>query len=187
MVLSSMSKLKYKNNIIAILFVLLVISGYSNYKFFQLNRYYKKLIPYMIRGESLKNAQLLDETGQLIDSSILKKGVSIIFVFLKECSPCDTNITFWKKIAKVFKDKVSIYGIILNTPTDALNFSEKAKLNFKIFVPDKLEQLISDWKLQSKFSQTIVLKDGKVSLLTYGKLDGDSTKQIVKEVRGLIK
>ena len=136
-----------KSVILYVILLVLIFSLFINYKLSVLNKYYKDKIPYLLEGEKIKNVDLIGEDAQFIDPLRIKKGISIIFVFLKSCSPCDKNIIFWKKIAKLLKNEVSVTGVVLNTPTKAFNFENKAKLNFKIYVPDDLPAYIRDMRM----------------------------------------
>jgi peroxiredoxin len=139
-----------------------------------------------LEGEKIKNVDIIDQDGQFIDPLRLQKGIAIVFVFLRNCSPCDKNIIFWKKIAKIFDNKISVTGIVLNTPTEAFNFEDKAKLNFKIYVPDDLEKYTRDMRMLINQSQTIVLKDGRVKMVKLGDLNGESAVEIINLIKGLL-
>lgn len=176
-----------KKNIIPIISVLLVFSLFINYKLLVLNKHYKGLIPYLMEGEMIGSVDLIDKYAQPIDKSQLTKGVSIIFVFLKECSSCDKSILFWEKIAKLFDKKISITGVVLNSPTDAFNFAKEAKLNFSIYVPDDLPSYTHDMRMLLNQSQTIVLQDGRVKKVKLGALDAVSAVDIINTIKGLLK
>jgi peroxiredoxin len=172
---------------IQIVLVLLIFSLFINYKQFSLNKHYKSLIPYLLEGEKIKNVDLIDRDAQLTNPDQLKKGISVVFVFLKNCSPCDKNIIFWKKIAKLFKNRISVVGVVLNTPTEAFSFADKAKLNFKIYVPDDLQKFTEDMRMTINQSQTIVLQDGRVKMVKLGDLGGNGATEVVKKLKGLLK
>lgn len=176
-----------KNKTIYVIFVLLIFSLFANYKLFIVNKKYKDFIPYLLVGEEIKNVDLIDSEAQLIGPSKLTKGVSVIYVFLKNCSPCDKNIIYWKKIAKMFEKKISIAGVVINTPTKAFNFEKEAKLNFKVYVPDNLTQYTKNMRIRLDQSQTIVLKDGRVKLVTMGNLSGKNAIDIINTIKGLLK
>jgi hypothetical protein len=176
-----------KSVILYVMLLVLIFSLFINYKLFVLNKYYKDKIPYLLEGEQVENADLIGQDGKFIDPLRIKKGISIIFVFLKRCSPCDKNIIFWKKIAKLFKDEISVTGVVLNTPTEAFNFENKTKLNFKIYVPDDLPAYIRDMRMMINQSQTIVLQDSRVKMVKLGDLDGNSAVKIISLIKGLLK
>jgi len=176
-----------KNIIIPSILILLFFSIYMNYKQYALNKHYKNLIPYLLVGEEIENVDLIDKDAQLIDPMQLKKGVSVVFVFLKECSPCDKNIVFWRKFAKLFDKKISVTSVVLNTPTEGFKFAEKAKLNFNVYVPDDLPKYVRDMKMSINQSQTIILKDGRVEMVRVGILDSETAIEIMSKIKGLLK
>jgi len=176
-----------KNTTISVLCLLLLFSLFANYKLFLIKQEYKNLIPYLLVGEEIKNVDLIDSDAQLIDPSQITKGVSVIFVFLKRCSPCDKNIIYWKKIAQMFENKISVTGVVLNTPTEGFNFEKEAKLNFRVYVPDNLTKYTKDMRIRLNQSQTIVLRDGKVKLVTMGDLSGKNAIEIINKIKGLLK
>jgi peroxiredoxin len=175
-----------KNILTPILFTLLILSVYLNYKLIRLNNNYREQIPHVIKGERISEVDLLDKNGQSVDRSKLENQTAIIYVFRKDCSPCDKNIFLWNKIAKFFKDKIPVFGIVPNTPTEAFNFEEKAKLNFDIFVPDDLKRYVREMKLRENRSQTIVYKNGRMHFIKVGELAGKDAKEIINKLKGLI-
>jgi peroxiredoxin len=176
-----------KGTIIYVILLILIFSLFVNYKLFVLNKHYKEKIPYLLEGEKIANVDIIGQDGQFIDPLRLKQGISVIFVFLKNCSPCDKNIIFWKKIAKLFDNKISVTGVVLNTPTEGFNFENKTKLNFKIYVPDDLPEYTRDMRMMINQSQTIVLKDGRVKMVKMGDLDGKSAVEVINLIKGLLK
>jgi peroxiredoxin len=178
---------KEKAWICQIILVLLIFSVFINYKWYTLNKHYKSSIPYLLKGEKIPDVDLIDKDANLIDPLKIRQGVSVIFVFLRNCSPCDKNIVFWKKITKLFKDNISTIGIVLKPPTEAFSFAEKSKLNFKIYIPDDLPGFIKDMRLKINQSQTIVLQDGRVKRVKMGDLDAKGATEVIKLLKGLVK
>ncbi len=176
-----------KNTLLLVIFVLLIFSVFLNYKLFVLNTYHRSLIPFLLKGERIKNFSLLDQNARFIEPFRLKKGISLVYIFLKDCSPCDKNIVYWRKIAKIFNQKISVIGVVLGTPTDAFNFAEKANLNFQIYVPDDLAKYTRDMRLMINQSQTIVLQDGKVKMVKMGNMDGSIAIDLINFIKGLLK
>lgn len=165
---------------------LLIISCFANYKLLKINSRLRELIPHLLKGEEIKNFDLLDKKGRMIDPGQFENRIAIFFIFLKGCSPCDKNIVFWKKIAKLFKDKASVYGVIIDTPTAAFNFADEVRLNFDIYVPDKLGQYVKDLRLSQTQSQTIVCKDKRVELLKTGILESEDAIEIINKLKWLL-
>ncbi len=109
----------------------------------------------------------------------------MIFIFSRPCSPCNKNIPYWEKISQLLNDQVSIYGIIPGDLTEAYNFADKAKLNFKIYVPEDIKKFAEHFRVKSNEARTI-LYDGKVRLIKLGDLDGEAAVSIIKLARSLI-
>ncbi len=175
-----------KNKIFSVLFVVLVMSLFANYKLLLINKQYKSFIPYLLVGEKINNLDLIDKEAQMINSKSFSSGVSVICVFYKQCSPCDKNIIYWKKIASMFEKRIQIIGVVINSPTEAFSFEEKAKLNFKVYVPDNLTKYTKDMRVLLDQSQTIVLEDGEVKRVIMGNLTSQNAIELINLIKGLL-
>ncbi len=80
---------------------------------------------------------------------------------------------------EIFEDQVDFYGIIPGNAIEAFNFSEKAKLNFKLYVPVNLNEFIQKMRLKLNFSQTILYARDEVKYLKLGKLEGEEAVNII--------
>lgn len=163
---------------------LLILSGYTVFRLYQVNERNRAALPYLVNGESITYFNLVDDNAQSSDRSILDDSrPTLIFIFSRPCSPCNKNIVYWKKMAKLLKDKANIYGIVLNDASKAFSFSEEAKLNFKIFIPQDLDTFIQTMRLKMNLSQTIIYHNGGVRKLKLGELDGKEAIQFIDAVR----
>lgn len=180
-----------KNRTLIIVLVIagiLVLSGYAIFKLYRMNQQAKANMPYLLIGEHVEYFDLLDEDANPISASTLEKDrPSIILIFSRPCSPCNKNIVYWRKIAEVLEKDVDIYGIVLGSASEAFNFAEEAKLNFKIYVPEDLEKFIKKQRIMLNFGQTILYTaDNGVNYLKMGPLEGDEAVSIINMAKKMI-
>jgi len=176
----------YRFTIILVLGALLIITGYIAYMYSRENSSLRDSLPYLLKGEKIDYFSLVDMDAKEIDHKTLNRDrVSIIFIMSRPCSPCDKNVMFFKKIAQILKDRVDIYGIVLDTPTEALNFVEKAKPNYKVYAPTHLETFLDKMRIKLNLSQIIVYKN-KVELLRLGELAGETVSQLIEFTKRMI-
>lgn len=165
---------------------ILVLSGYTIFRLYSVNERNKAALPYLMEGEGIKYFNILNHQASLLDQSVLKEEMpSLIFIFSRPCSPCNKNISYWKKMAKILDGKVNIYGIVLDEPGKAFDFAEQAKLNFKIYIPEDLRTFIQTMRLKMNLSQTIIYHNGAVRKLKIGDLDGKEASGFIKAIRGI--
>ncbi len=184
-----MEKKKNRNFVTFLVVVgILIVSGAGFFKLYRANQQNKAAIPYLLKGEAIGYFDLIGDDAHTLDRTALKsKKPSLIFIFSKPCSPCNKNITYWKKISSILKDKVTVYGIVLGNESEAFNFSEQAKLNFKVFIPRDLKAFTSNLRIKLNFAQTIVYHDNRVVHLQLGDLNGDTASGIIRTARELSK
>lgn len=158
----------------AVALTVIIILGIALFQSIRLNQKLRKALPYLTEGETGQYFDLTDMEGKDIDLAALEEDrLSLIYVFSRPCSPCDKNIVYWKKIAEVLgKDHVNVYGIVLDSLTEAYNFAREARLNFKIYAPRNLEKFIEAWRVKSNHSQTILYQD-RVRWLKLGEMSGE--------------
>lgn len=162
---------------------LLIVLGYALLKSHQLNRHLREALPYYLVGEEIDYFDIIDMDEKSIDRNALKGDrPSLIFIFSRPCSPCNKNIVFWQKMAEVLKGKVSVYGIILANVTEAYNFSQRAGLNFKIYVPQDIDTFIEKMRIKMNVSQTIVY-NGTVRLVKLGNMEGEEAVSVIKLIK----
>ena len=86
-------------------------------------------------------------------------------------------------MAQILGKKANIYGIILNDLTEAYNFSQKARLKFKVFVPDDLDKFKESWKIVSNKSKTILLRNKRPVSILLGNLNAEDTSLLIRKIR----
>jgi hypothetical protein len=177
------SKLFYSLVLVGII----ILAGFAIFRLYQINQKTKQELPYLLQGENIECFDLVDEDAQQVDASVFSSGrPALIFIFSRPCSPCDKNIVYWRKMREILEDQVDFYGIIPGNATKAFNFSEKAKLNFKLYVPVHLNEFIQKMRLKLNFSQTILYARGEVKYLKLGKLEGEEAVNIINMAKELI-
>lgn len=163
----------------------LIISLFSLYKFFKENRYLRQSIPYLLPQEKIQYFSLNDVQANSIDKTVLENNpVSLIIIFQRPCSPCDKNTPFYKKMAEAIKDDAHVYGIVANNIEAAIDFSDKAKLNFTIYAPEDLKRFIETFRLTLHLPQIIVYTS-KVEYVKVGYLSGEEAIKIINTIRQL--
>lgn len=181
-----MKKEKVYSLLNMVLLAIIIVLGFALYKSLNMNRLLRGSLPYLTPGEAIEYFHLSGMDARTIDASVLKQDIpSLIFIFSRPCSPCNKNIVYWKKMAEILKDKVTIYGVILGKVTDAYNFPENAKLNFNIYVPENIDEFIQKLRIKLNFPQTIVYHE-TVRFVKLGTMEGEDAVSIIKFVKGLI-
>jgi peroxiredoxin len=183
-----MSKTKEKL-LLTFILVVVIIFGYSIYRYNQANSELKAALPYLMKGETIDYFNLIGINGNKIDNSFLHGNTpSLIFIFSRPCSPCNKSIVYWKKLAKMLqKENVLIYGIVLGDVDNAPDFAKNARLNFKIYHPQDMQQFVKAWRLKMNYAQTVLCWNNKVVELKIGDLDGESVVELIVKSRKLIK
>ena len=166
-----MSKVKYFG--ILTLLSWSILSAYLVFRLVQENQKIKNELPYFMPGERINYFDLISVDNNSVDASVLRnsKKPSLIFIFTTPCSPCNKNIVFWNKLADIVKDKVSIYGIILDDVSQAYSFSESSKSYFGIYVPKRIDEFKNNMRLKLNIEQTILCEANKVKFAYIGTLD----------------
>lgn len=161
-----------------------IIFGFVLFKYNQRLQQITNSIPYIVPGDSIEYFELTGmDTSKLSASDLSIEQPVLIFIFSRPCSPCNKNIPYWKKIAKILNSRITTYGIVLSGLTEAYNFSEKAKLTFPVYVPNDIKQFIKKMKIKFNLPQTILYHKDKVYLTKLGKLDGDDTVDIINTAK----
>jgi hypothetical protein len=167
---------------------ILILAGFAVFKLYTLNQEAKANLPYLLIGEKIEYFDLLDENAGPINVSAFDGDrPALIFIFSRPCSPCNKNIVYWRKMVEILKDEVNFYGIILDNPTQAFNFSDEAQLNFKIYVPRDLDKFILKQRIKLNYSQTILYSGNKVRYLKLGPLEGDEAVNIINMTKKRIR
>jgi peroxiredoxin len=173
-----------------ITFAVVVVSGFMIFRLLRLNDQLRAKIPYLLPDEKIKYFNLVDKDAREIDSAVLSapgtSKPSLIFIFSRPCSECNRNIYLWNKIAEIAKDKVNVYGIVLDSLGAAFEFEESANLNFKIFAPEDISKFQRSLRIILNFSMSILYHEG-VKYMKLGDLQSDDAVEIIKLVKNLIK
>jgi len=165
---------------------IVVIAGFTAFKLAYTNKRIKNSLPYLTQGEKIKYFDLISVDDERIDSSIFESNrPQLIFIFSRPCSPCNKNIIYWKKMAEILKDKVYVYGIILDDVNEAFSFSKNARLNFNIYAPENLNEFIKKLRIKLNFSQTIVYYKN-VKFVKLGDMESEEAVNIIKLAKGLV-
>lgn len=171
---------------ILVLTGLLILSGYAIFRLYSINEQNKASLPYLVAGESINYFNLLDDNAQTVDLSVLNDTrPSLVFIFSRPCSPCNKNIVYWKKMAKLLHGEVNVYGIILSDASKAFSFAEEVNLNFKLYIPENLTAFIDAMRLRMNLSQTILYHRGGVQRVKMGELNGKEATEFIKAVRNV--
>jgi peroxiredoxin len=178
-----------KNTIFTLTLIFLsiiFILGFALYRCMLVNKRLKAEMPSLTVGEKINYFDLNGVDENKVDIIAFRNSQpSLIFIFSRPCSPCNKNIPYWEKISELINGQVSIYGIILTDLTEAYNFADDAKLNFKIYVPEDIKKFAEHFRIKSNEARTIVY-DGRVRLIKLGDLDGEAAVSIIKLARSLI-
>ena len=148
-----------KNFLFLFVLALLIFSGFINYKLFKLTRHYKNALPYFLVGETIDYLDLQSTEENSPDLKELPENkVSIIYIFSQPCTPCDKNLIYLKKFARLLDKSVAVRGGVVGSLSEGHKFTRNAKLDFRIFVPVELEKFIDEFRLKFKHSQFLVCK-----------------------------
>ena len=99
----------------------------------------------------------------------------------------NSNVMLWKKIARLLRNDARIYGIVLTSYQDMLNFSAEAKLGFPLFCPQDLKIFLQKMRIRLNLAQTVVCVNGKIKKVKFGKLGGEDYLEILKNSKRLSK
>lgn len=175
-----------KNYFFIFAIILLLLSGYFNYKLFKVNRYYQQALPYFIPGERIDylGLQSTDEKApnpEKLDDS----AIQILYIFSQPCSPCDKNIIYLKKFARLLDKSVIIRGIAIGTLSEGYDLAQKVDLGFNIFIPQDLDRFKKEFRLKFKSSQLIVCRGRTVLYVKTGEISSEEFPEILNMIRSL--
>lgn len=178
--------IKLKNAVLFIALALLIFSGFTNYKLFKLNRQYRNALPYFLVGETIDYLEL-QSTDENVPGlrELPDNKLSILYIFSQPCTPCDKNLIYLKKFARLLDKSITIRGIVVGNLSEGYEFTQKAKLDFNIFVPEDLNRFIEAFRLKLKQSHLLVCKGKEIRFVKMGELSSDEFTQILKMIRGL--
>ena len=168
---------------------LLIVSIFLNIKLFKENKFLKDSLPFLIAGEKISYFKLIDMDAKSIDVNELNSSqIALIFIINESCIDCSGNLPLFNKMSRILtKDGIKVFGIIPDTPSKMVNFSENNKLDFKLYVPEDLAKFKKELRLKTTTDQIIFYYKEKVILNFSGRLDGNSYTGILRKAKQLIK
>lgn len=177
---------KAKNYLLPMAIALLIFSGYLNYRLFNLNRQYQNALPYYIVGEKIDylDLQSTDENVPGL-KELPENKVSILYIFSRPCTTCDKNLIYLKKFGRLLDKSVAIRGVVLGNLSEGYEFTQKAKLDFNIFVPEDLKRFIHEFRLKFSYSQLIVCRGKEIMFVKMDELSTDEFVRILKMIRNM--
>jgi hypothetical protein len=165
---------------------IVIFCGYTIFKLHWLNEQARANLPYLDIGEHIGYFDLIAEDSSRVNTSIVNSGrPAMIFIASRPCTPCQKNVHYWRKFKKILGDCIDYYGIIPTDATTAFNFSERAKLNFKIYVPADLKLFIQGMRLKTNNAQTIVYDQNEVKYIKLGNLERNDALHIINLAKEL--
>lgn len=166
---------------VAVILSIIVISGFSIFKLLKLNEQLRSKIPYLLPDEKISYFTLLDKDARRIEVSALSgPAPSVIFIFSRPCSRCNKSIVFWNKIAELSQGRVNVYGIVMDSLGAAFEFEEKAKLKFKIYVPENIPRFQESLRVILNYPVTILYHKDGVKSLKIGDLENEDALRFIK-------
>lgn len=175
-----------KNYFFIFAIILLLLSGYFNYKLFKVNRYYQQALPYFLPGEQIDYLGLMSTVENMPNLEKLDdSAVQVLYIFSQPCSPCDKNIIYLKKFARLLDKSVIIRGIAVGTLSEGYDFAQKVDLGFNIFVPQDLNRFKKEFRLKFKSSQLIVCQGSTIHFVKTGEISSEEFTEILNMIRSL--
>ncbi len=163
---------------------ILAASLFLNFKMYDRIKGLERLLPYLTTGESISHFNLLDENGTELNLADIEKENCLIFIFSKPCSSCSKNNLFWDKIADSVNGRIKAYGVILGDAATMVEFAERARLRFPLYVPRDPVKFREAFRLKMNLPQTIIARDGRVEYLKIGMLGPDDYISLLERIRG---
>lgn len=167
----------------ASLIAVILVLGFVIIKLINQSHMLRSYIPHLLVGDKIEYFELVGMTGEPVDLELLNPDQpTLIFIFSRPCTTCDKNIEYWKKIARMVEGRADVFGIILAAPEVAIDFAEKAKLRFEVYVPNNIDSFIEHFHARLNISQTI-LYQGMVRQLYIGELTGELAGRLIDSIR----
>lgn len=140
----------------------------------------KNASPYLNENDTINEAVLLDSDGNPYNLKELSKEKTLIYVFRLPCLTCNQNLYLIKRLQEAVGKKLKILGIVPSSPQQAFEFEEKAKLDFKILIPENLKDFKDSVKLKENTAFTMLCKNSKIEFIRYNDLRADDITSILK-------
>lgn len=172
--------------LVTFLLLMIAIEAVIIFKFIRQNELLKNSLISIVPGEKISYFELISSNGEEVNVSNLKRNqISALFIFEQPCSPCNQNIEFWQRLSRIFKDKIKIYGIIIDESIEALNFVEEKNLNFAVYIPKNKKKFIDVFRLKTAWAQTILYCD-KADYIKLGNLQFEDFIWLSKKIKRTI-
>ncbi len=177
---------KHINVLIVVLFVLLtgaLVLSVLEY------RRLENSLPYLLPGDEPEfNFELVDSAGYRFKGEIFKKKTVLLFIY-RDSDRTTDNWLIWSSIAELASDlEVKSYGLILNEGFDRFYYAlEKMDKDqwFKVFAPVHRSRFTDCFRIKYNLSQTLVVDNGIVKMVKFGKLLDEDYEDIMKLIRDL--
>ncbi len=173
--------------LVPVLLAVIIFLLYALFKCVNTNKALKEAIPYLMIGETLGSPGLLSANERYPDlKEFPTDKPSLFYIFPRvNCTPCDKSIIFLKKFSKILGDSVSVSGVVLGKMSEAYDLSQKAKLEFPVYVPEDIGQFIAKFRIKLNLSQTIIFSGNETRYIWLGDIKSGNFEEIIKLLRGL--
>lgn len=169
-----------------ILISLLIFSIFINYRLFKINKHYKDVLPYFIQGEKIDYLALQSTDDHVPGLTGLPDNkLSILYIFSRPCTPCDKNLIYLKKFARLLDESVVMRGVVLGNLSEGYEFTQKTNPGFAIFVPEDLKRSIKEYRLKFNESQFIVCRGSEISFVKTGEFSDEEFIRILNKIRAM--
>ena len=170
--------------IIPILILIIAVSWYLIYRQSRQIRTLRNSLSSLAIGEKIDYFDLIGTDKKKVDASMLNRvGVSLVFIFKNPCASCNSNLSIWRRMAKVMKNEAKIYGIWFGDHTEMFDLQEKGRLGFKLYTPIDIDKFKKKFNLKNSNAQTLLYYDNKVKAVRDRDLDGEDYTAILKKAK----
>jgi peroxiredoxin len=171
---------------VALLFSIILVLGGIVFHLIKQKRMLENQLTSLAIGQSIDYFDVVNVKEEVMDASLINNGrSSLIFIFSRPCSPCNANIIFWNRMARICEGKANVFGIVIDDLEQVSQLSENKKVGFDLYVPAKIETFINKNRIDSNQAQTVLYKDGEIDSIVVGELDGDSYTQLMRKLKKL--
>lgn len=167
--------------------IIVAISTIAILKITNQNAMLRKQVFSLSPGEKIPAIELIDMNEQIQDIySVQKKKLLFIYIFERPCSPCNRNIIYWKRISEIMEGDAEFVAVLIDDLPKALEFSQKKKTNFPLYVPTNRENFVRAMKIKSNAAQTILVNKSVVERVILGDMDGENYTDILIQAKKLV-
>jgi hypothetical protein len=174
--------------IVVIQFLALMVSAYIIVKQDRLIDSLKRSRVNLAVNERIEYFDLVGMNNQQVNADMLNRShASLIFVFKYPCAPCNHNLTLWRRMAKILKDDIDVYGIWLGNEQELFDFAGEANLGFDIYMPTDVERFKKELSLNLNYARTILYANNKVVQAKMADLEGDDYTWMIRTAKQISK